>query len=141
MKILLIGPYPPPHGGISVHVREAKRQLDEAGIECDVLSLSRSTPEITDGAIRRSGAGFLRALFSYARRGWTFHLHTNGHNEKSWLVALICGVMGKLGPACILTLHSGMAPAYLNSTRGWRRLVCRAACSLYDRIIAVNPQI
>src|SRR5205823_6671040 len=45
VKLLLIGPYPPPHGGISVHVAEAKRQLDERGICCRVLNLDRRAPE------------------------------------------------------------------------------------------------
>lgn len=141
MKLLLIGPYPPPHGGISVHVCEAKKQLDQAGVRCEVLSLDRRAAQNAHSPYARSGARFLLDLFRYARRGWTFHLHTNGHNEKSWMMALICGLAGQLGPACILTLHSGMAPMYLRNAGGWRRLLARATCRLYDRIIAVNPQI
>ncbi|MBI2816614.1 MAG: glycosyltransferase family 4 protein [Acidobacteria bacterium] len=141
MKLLLIGPYPPPHGGISVHVCEAKKRLDEAGVRCEVLSLDRRAAQTAQSPYARGGGRFLLDLFSYARRGWTFHLHTNGHNEKSWMMALICGLAGQLGPACILTLHSGMAPMYLRNARGWRRLLARVACRLYDRIIAVNPQI
>jgi hypothetical protein len=37
MKILLVGPYPPPHGGVSVHVWGIHRRLTEAGVPCRVL--------------------------------------------------------------------------------------------------------
>ena len=30
MRVLQVGPYPPPHGGVSVHVYEARRQLQLA---------------------------------------------------------------------------------------------------------------
>ena len=46
-------------------------------------------------------------------QGWTLHLHTNGHNLKSWLLALGCGLAGQARGGCILTLHSGMVPGYL----------------------------
>ena len=100
MKILLIGEVPPPYGGISVHVAGIQRQLLAAGIECQVLDTGR---------IR--AAGFGAALLRYVRDGWTLHLHTNGHNPKSWLIALICGVAASRGEGGVLTLHSGMAPA------------------------------
>ncbi|MBI4479282.1 MAG: glycosyltransferase [Acidobacteria bacterium] len=145
MKLLLIGPYPPPHGGISVHVAEAKKQLEQAGVCCAVLNLNRSAPESGQYISFRSSLDLLLVLLFYARRGWTFHLHTNGHNRKSWLLALACGLVGQLAPACLLTVHSGMAPVYLSQEnvwqRFWRRRLARAACRLYDRVVAVNHQI
>ncbi len=140
MKLLLIGPYPPPHGGISVHVAEAKRQLDQAGIPCGVLNLDRRAPESPEYIRFDTRLKMLRILFRHAREGWTFHLHTNGHNDKSWMIALMCGLAGRKAPARVLTIHSGMAPAYLNRN-GWRRYLCRFACRQYSRIIAVNHQI
>ncbi|OFV94283.1 MAG: hypothetical protein A3F68_08775 [Acidobacteria bacterium RIFCSPLOWO2_12_FULL_54_10] len=141
MKLLLIGPYPPPHGGISVHVAEARRHLDQAGVWCRVLNLSRSAPE-SDQYIRcRGGLNLLYVLISHARRGWTLHLHTNGHNGKSWLLAFVCGLAGQLAPACLLTVHSGMAPHYLQKENVWRRQLARITCLLYDRILVVNREI
>ncbi len=141
MKLLLIGPYPPPHGGISVHVAEAKRQLDQAGVCCRVLNLRRSAPESEQYICIRSSVELLPVLLFYARRGWTLHLHTNGHNWKSWLMALACGLVGQLAPACLLTVHSGMAPNYLGRKRVWRGQWARIACRLYDLVVAVNHQI
>jgi glycosyltransferase involved in cell wall biosynthesis len=79
-------------------------------------------------------------LSRYAWNGWTFHVHTNGHNVKSWLLALICGLVGQAAAGCVLTLHSGMAPAYLNSS-WWKRSLARLVCGLYYRVIAVSPAI
>jgi glycogen(starch) synthase len=131
MKILLIGPYPPPHGGVSVHVRGAYRQLIEAGVPCRVLNTDRLRP----------GLGFGIVLLRRAWRGWTVHLHTNGHNWKSWVLALGCGLAGRSGGGCILTLHSGMVPGYLEATPRWRRRLAALACRLYTRVICVSPAI
>jgi len=141
MKILLVGPYPPPHGGVSVHVAGALDHLRRAGIPCRVLNLNRSAPE-SEQYIRVSNVRDLAAvLLRHARAGWTTHVNTNGHNLKSWLVALLCGVAGRFGAGSLLTLHSGMAPAYLLGGRVWRRSLAWSACMFYSRIICVNREI
>src|ERR1700683_2340394 len=112
MKILLIGQYPPPHGGISVHLLGLQQQLSAAGIPCAVLDLHRWGGKV----------GFARTLVRYAADCWTIRLHTNGHNAKSWLVTLLCGFVARIhGTVRILTLHSGMVPRYLN-TGIWQRM-------------------
>ncbi|MBI4458503.1 MAG: hypothetical protein HY648_00415, partial [Acidobacteria bacterium] len=63
MKLLLIGPYPPPHGGISVHVAAAKKQLDQAGFACRVLNLNRSAPQSSEYVCYRSSMELLFVLF------------------------------------------------------------------------------
>ncbi|MFC2050559.1 glycosyltransferase [Chloroflexota bacterium] len=40
MKIAILGPYPPPFGGISVHVQRLKERLEERGIHCLVYDYS-----------------------------------------------------------------------------------------------------
>ncbi len=131
MKILLIGPYPPPHGGVSVHVSGIHLQLIAAGIPCRVLDTGRD----------RLGLVFGIVLLRHACQGWTLHLHTNGHNLKSWLVALGCGLAGLSSGGGILTLHSGMAPAYLHAAPRWGRGLARFVCSLYSRVICVSDGI
>jgi len=131
MKILLVGPYPPPHGGVSVHVAEIERELISAGVPCKVLDSNRAS----------HSSEFCAALGRYALQGWTIHLHTNGHNRKSWLLALACGLAGKLGGGCVLTLHSGLAPEYLSPAFRWRRKFAALVSSLYTRVICVNTAI
>jgi glycogen synthase len=131
MRVLLIGPCPPPHGGISVHVSGIHRQLLAAGVTCRVLDMSRVRP----------GFRFGLTVMRHAFTGWTLHLHTNGHNLKSWLLALGCGLAGQSRGGCILTLHSGMAPGYLETAPYWRRRLAAFTGSLYRLVICVNPEI
>jgi len=131
MKVLLIGPFPPPHGGISVHVSGIHRQLLAAGEECGILDTSRIRP----------GVRFAGSLMRRVCAGWTLHLHTNGHNLRSWLVALFCAVTGRVSGGCILTLHSGMAPAYLNDCGPARGTLASIACRLSKRVICASAAI
>ena len=39
MKVLFVGPYPPPHGGISVHVWSAHELMKRAGQQSSVLNV------------------------------------------------------------------------------------------------------
>lgn len=131
MKILLVGPAPPPHGGISVHVSGICKQLVGAGVECAILDTS-----VIPDRLR-----FAMELASYAARGWTIHLHTNGHNRNSWMLALLCGIAGKCNGRCVLTLHSGMMPDYVTTCSPPFRKLTAFACGLYSRIICVGPAL
>jgi len=55
----------------------------------------------------------------------------NGHNVKSWLLALGCGLAGQFRGGCILTLHSGMVSGYLETSPGWRRKLAALTAPLY----------
>src|SRR5215475_13470753 len=102
MKVLLIGPYPPPHGGVSVHVCEAARQLRAAGVECEVVNIDPHAPPSGDYVAIRGGFSLFLTLVGFARKGWTLHVHSNGHNVKSWLVAMTAGVAGWFGSGNVL---------------------------------------
>src|SRR5258706_11073461 len=107
MKLLLVGPYPPPHGGVSVHVAETKRRANSLGIPCRVLNTDRNAEWSPNYIPVRKASGFVYSLVKHSLHGWTIHVHTNGHNLKSWLVALAGGLAGCFGPGSVLTLHSG----------------------------------
>jgi len=140
MKVLLIGPYPPPYGGISVHVELAQEQLRREGIDCRVVCIDRRAPG-SDLYIRiKGGLDLALTVFNHARQGWTPHVHINGHTVKGWLIALTCGIAGLCAAARLLTIHSGMTPAFLAGSRQ-RRLLARLACSRYQRVISVSHEI
>ena len=131
MKILLIGPYPPPHGGVSVHLAGIARQLAAAGIPHEVLDTSR---------VRNWGA-FVVSLIRFTLSGWMLHFHSNGHNWKDWTIACVCGAIGQLRAGSILTLHSGLAPEYLARVSRPMRSAIRLTCALQLRVIAVSEPI
>jgi glycogen(starch) synthase len=114
-----------------VHVLGIYRRLVASGIPCVILD-----PSCVGGRI-----AFARALLQYIRRGWMVHVHTNGHNRRSWLLALLCGLAGRSSGGRILTLHSGMAPAYLVQSSTWDRKLAALVCALYAKVICVSPPI
>jgi glycosyltransferase involved in cell wall biosynthesis len=89
----------------------------------------------------RPGFGFGWTVLRHALKGWTLHLHTNGHNVKSWLLALGCGLAGQCRGGCVLTLHSGMVPGYLENAPRWRRRLAALTCSLYRQVVCVSTEI
>ena len=141
LKVLLVGPCPPPHGGISIHVWNARAILRGQGVPCEVLNIEPRAPE-SDQYIKISGsAGLALYLGRYCANGWTVHTHINGHTPKSWLIALASGIAAQVGAGGVLTIHSGLSPEYLRQASShWRRLALLAALQ-FNRIVCVNDEI
>src|SRR5690348_7513348 len=95
IRLLLIGPYPPPYGGIAMTIFDLKHYLLAQGFsDIHVLNIGESR-NISQENI--SGGGrltYLWTLFTYSISGYILHIETNGHNFKSWLSALICALAG-----------------------------------------------
>ncbi len=141
VRIALVGNWPPPYGGIAVHVAGLADTLRRRGFDVCVLDIG--VGRHCGPALRRArGAITLgAALAAVAAEARLLHVHTNGANRRSWLVAL-AGGRARLprAPRGILTIHSGLCPAYLSAAPR-RRALARAACSGYGRIVAVNDGI
>jgi glycosyltransferase involved in cell wall biosynthesis len=129
-RALIIGALPPPSGGVATHCRELVRALDAAGLRADLLDPRRAGPDGRDGRPRL----LARLALAHLRRE-IVHVHTNGHNRGSWMLAALCAA-GHFGPS-LLTLHSGLAPDYIRA----HARSCRFIAERYARIIAVNPEI
>jgi glycosyltransferase involved in cell wall biosynthesis len=106
-----------------------------------VLNSDRSAPASGNYIRVQSNLDFIVTLVRHSFDGWTIHVHTNGHNTRSWLVALACALAGVAGrePAH-LTLHSGMAPDYLAGSI-LRRWLAWTTCRLFGRITCVSEHI
>jgi len=115
--------------------------MKQAGQPCSVLNIDPRAPESNAYIKISGGADLAWQLFRHAWNDWTLNVHTNGHNRKSWLIALMCGVAGQFGGGATLTLHSGAAPEYLGTGSSLRRLVAQMACLLYGHVVCVNTQI
>jgi len=94
-----------------------------------------------EGVIPAGGAGRFSALLtSYAARGYRIHLHTNGANPKSWLLAQVSAAAGRFSKGALITLHSGLGPGWLLQTPP-RRAMVRAVLAQFGRVIAVSAPI
>src|SRR6185295_12739856 len=85
LKVLLVGPYPPPYGGIATTLFDLRGYLAKQK-DCLVTVLNigeQRTVSNVDCLSVRSKVAFLKHVRRFAREGYTIHLETNGHNAKS----------------------------------------------------------
>jgi glycogen synthase len=139
MRVLLVGDYPPPHGGVAVHVQQLHRFLRSRGVEAKVLDIGKGGRPDPDVIPVRSLAQYSLRLAGFLHAGWTVHVHTSGNNPKSWVLAATAGVPGPRAQRFI-TLHSGLLPGYLAQSAA-RRAFARAALAGYDGVIAVSDAV
>ncbi len=139
MKVLQLGPYPPPHGGVQTNLVAIRRYLRERGIVCPAINLTRHRRAETDDVYYPESAAQVVKLVRRLRCD-ILHLHIGGHvSERLLGLALVCCSMP--GSKTVLTLHSGgypTSPAGLTARPAtFRGFVFRR----FDRIIAVNEEI
>jgi glycogen(starch) synthase len=139
-RVLLVGDYPPPNGGIATHVEELFLTTRATGATCEVLDIGKGQLP-AQGVIPAGGvARFSGVLGSHAARGYRIHVHTNGANAKSWMLAQACAAAGRLSGGALITLHSGLGPSWLLEKRA-RRAMARTVLAQFARVIAVSAQI
>ena len=134
MKVLLIGDYPPPAGGVAIHVQQLAHSLEQSGEEVSVLNIGV-------GSTVRTPLKFGRALIHQIRPRTVCHLHISGNNLKAWMVAIALGAIGRLlGARLVVTVHSGLFPKFIDASPRHRILV-RLALLGMDRVIAVSEAV
>ena len=139
MKVVQLGPYPPPHGGVQTNLVAIRDYLRRHGHTCDAVNLTRFRGVERDGVYYPQGApALMRHLWRLPAD--ILHLHFGGDLTARLLgLALFCSLLP--GRKTVLTFHSGGypgSPAGLTATpRTLRGFVLRRL----DGLIGVNPQI
>lgn len=119
--LVLLGPLPPPSGGVASYL---------ADLAATVRSCGGSVRLVNPAAKAGLAVSLLRARWG----GDLVHLHTNGHNPGSWRLIRLIGLLARRP---LLTLHSGLAPAYIA-----RHLVSTSvSLAPYADVICVNRAI
>jgi glycosyltransferase involved in cell wall biosynthesis len=139
MKVLQMGPYPPPHGGVQTNLVALRKYLLERGIACPVINLTRFRREEGRGVYYpKTALAVIKLLFRldydvvHLQAGGDFSLRHAG-------VLLLCSML----PAkkIVFTFHSGGYPASNAGQRArpWslRGFVLRRL----DGLIAVNQEL
>src|SRR4030095_2083616 len=78
MRILLIGPYSPPRGGVQAHVTALRQYLLARGVSCEVIDLSPGRKTEGSGVYGPRGALDLARLLLTLRYDIS-HLHVGGN--------------------------------------------------------------
>jgi glycosyltransferase involved in cell wall biosynthesis len=139
LDILILGPIPPPFGGISVHLSRLVPRLQHAGFKVGVLNHfgSTSMPFVV-GALSRNPINYYRLPRKFRAR--IVHYH---HSRWAHLVALALG-KGNSSARYILTLHAGNVEKHfpeLISRKPFVSGITRWALRRFDTVICVNPKI
>lgn len=141
LRVALVGDWPPPQGGLSLHVEALARDLEARGADVRVLDIGHGDHALRNVRPARGARRYAARLAEVAAEGRLVHVHTNGANAKSWLVALAGGRARRPGaPRGVLTIHSGLCPAFLAGAAR-RRALAQFACAAYARVVAVSEEI
>jgi glycogen synthase len=144
VKVLLVGDYPPPYGGLSVQVSALRHRLSSRpGYSCRVLDIGESRRQRRPECVRsRNALDFVGKLLWHAVRQYVIHLHMCGHNSSSWLAAFACAMAGLCnGRKTVLSIGSGLAADWLPRAGWLARLAARATLALTGVTICRNERM
>jgi glycosyltransferase involved in cell wall biosynthesis len=139
MRILQMGPYPPPHGGVQTNLVAIRRFLEARQIPCAVINLTRFRRPDAEGVYYPKTA--LQVCRLLARLPYDIvHLHIGGKLTRRLLgLAWLCASLP--GKRAVLTFHSGGYPDSGAGRSASPRTIRGFIMRRFDRIIAVNEQI
>ncbi len=102
VAIKLIGTYPPPYGGVSVHIKRLKIALRQRDLDVTVLADPGTVAEDDRVVPTRLGPGwYLRQLVN--RKASLLHFHTSGLESRT---LGFLSFLAWLGKPVVVTLHS-----------------------------------
>jgi glycosyltransferase involved in cell wall biosynthesis len=137
LEILILGPIPPPFGGVSVHLSRLVPRLQDSGFNVRVLNHFGSTAmPFVVGSLRRNPLNYYRLPKRY--RAHIVHYH---HSRWPHLVGLVLG-KGNCSARYILTLHGGEKFfSELTSRKPFVGRITRWALRRFETVICVNPAV
>lgn len=140
LDILLVGPYPPPYGGISAHVERLARWIDSAGLRVGVLDhfQDQTSDPLVIGELRRNPWRYWRGLRRVRAR--VVHYH---HSRWSTLLATALALRHSGAPtvATVATVHGQELEPFLRSRIPALAWMTRTALRSFDLLIAVSVEI
>lgn len=139
MRVLQLGPYPPPHGGVQTNLVAIRKLLRKRGMSSPVINIT-SAPESGDDSVYypRGVLPLLRLLGQLEYD--VVHLHLGGNLTARLLgLAAVCAMLP--GKKSVLTFHSGGYPSSPEGRTARARSIRGAVFRRIDRIIVVNQEL
>jgi glycogen synthase len=139
LHVLLLGPYPPPYGGVEICIVGLRAFLLRQGHSCEVINLTRHRQADADGVLYPNSA--LKVLWLLLRRRADIvHLHIGG--DVRWRL-LYLGFIASLIPGrkAVLTLHSGGYPSSPEGKEAKPNTLRGFLFRRFAGLIAVNREI
>lgn len=143
-KVVIVGGYPPPFGGITVHIQRLASILsqyyDVKVIDFYGKSTAADTPRHGIELIRIKGnilGNLVYAIRELCNGHGIVHLHVSAGSN---LLRILCFLSAKISKKLMLTIHSGSFAARLSEQGVLARSFLRWMLRWFDRIIVVNPE-
>lgn len=139
MRVLEIGPYPPPHGGVQTNLVDIRNYLRKQGHSCEAINITRHRRANADGVYYPASA--LELLWLLLRLRYdVVHLHIGGHLSVR-LLALSAACCLMPGSKAVLSFHSGGYPSSPAGKTAGPRTLRGWVMRRFDGVIAVNQEI
>ena len=134
MKIALVGIYPPPYGGRSIHIQRLKKRLEEDGVACTVYENSGVLKNENNVIIMKSVSTW---LIGQLLRSTEDVIHCHDYSPKLLILFSLLSILR--GKSVIFTLHSfRYSPKDLDL---WHKFALWLVTRVRVYFITVSPQI
>jgi glycosyltransferase involved in cell wall biosynthesis len=139
MRVLQLGPYPPPHGGVQSNLVAIRTFLLRQGIPCGVVNITRHRNSAGDNVYYpKTAAELMRLLLQLDYD--LIHLHIGGMLSGRLLgLGLVCTLLP--GRKAIMTFHSGGYPSTPEGKSTGPNSLAGFVLRRFDGVIGVNAEI
>ena len=136
INILLIGSYPPPYGGISVHIERLYHYLIKKGDICKILHTGSNNPQITNNKDIFKIFDLFK-LIKIKKTNPIIHIHVSALRN-----LLKVFVLSKVfnGQIKIITIHSGTFSQKNKNRLIFKNVLLKNVLKSFTYIITVNTQ-
>lgn len=143
-KVIIVGGYPPPFGGITVHIQRLASILSKH-YDVKVIDFygTSTAGGIDQGAIEliRLRSNTLRNAISALKElcggHGIVHVHVSSGGN---LLRMLCFLIARVSKKLVLTIHSGSFTARLSEKSLLGKSLLRWILQWFDRIVVVNPE-
>jgi glycosyltransferase involved in cell wall biosynthesis len=140
VDVALIGSYPPPHGGQSVHIANMAAYLRTEGLTTQVLNTSSNKTVQAEGVINIRNTRALLTRLLKGPRIRLIHVHVATLQELGKLVPAIAAAAVRRS-IVVVTVHSGNSAAQLASSPLFQRTLAKRLLASANAVIFVNETL
>lgn len=135
MKINLIGPYPPPYGGISIHIKRLYQKLKNLNIKSNIYCGNKT--DTNNKEIKSLKLKKIILLSIFFNKNEIIHLHTSGLKIRL-IMSLISLLFNK---KLIITVHGVSLEEEYNQLNKFGKIIYKFLLNKISYLIVVNSHI
>ena len=116
MKILFVGSYPPPYGGVTIHIKRLTDLLFNVGYNITILDIVNGDFKKLNKNIRiiPLRLKYINLVVQSFLTANIVHIHTSGY-RKYWRESLLIILSKISNNKVVITIHGGLFPEYVSN--------------------------